>query len=171
MFVATFLGGLAVGVVSAWIARSRKMPVAVLAFAAAVPMIPGLHMYRALSGALQLARLGDSTNPETVAWTLGNAVQASLVVSGFALSLILGARVVRALAGEESALGSRVVGNAEKAAQIATETVDPAEAVTVCRTGNSMTPETADGRAFGRDDDSPGGEDVPLDARGRLGNR
>src|SRR5262249_29694518 len=29
---ATFLGGLAVGVISAWIARSRKVPVAVIAF-------------------------------------------------------------------------------------------------------------------------------------------
>src|SRR5262249_23700216 len=51
LVVATFLGGLAVGVVSAWMARSRKTPVAVIAFAGAVTMMPGLHMYRALAGA------------------------------------------------------------------------------------------------------------------------
>src|SRR5262249_33700760 len=56
---ATFLGGLAVGIISAWMARSCKLPVAVLTFAGAVTMIPGLNLYRALAGALQLARLGD----------------------------------------------------------------------------------------------------------------
>ena len=70
---ATFLGGLAVGVISAWMARSRKMPVAVIAFAGAVTMIPGLHIYRALGGALRLARLGEMTDPGTVALTFGNA--------------------------------------------------------------------------------------------------
>ena len=122
---ATFLGGLAVGVISAWMARSRKMPVAVIAFAGAVTMIPGLHLYRALGGALQLARLGDLTDPGTVAWTLGNALQASLVVGGLALGLILGARAVLALAGEEGILGSNDGHAAEKPVQVAAETGAP----------------------------------------------
>ena len=99
---ATFLGGLAVGVVAAWMARSWKMPVAVIAFAGAVTMIPGLHIYRALAGALQIARLADTTAPGTVAGTLGNALQGCIVVSGLALGLVLGARAVRALAGERA---------------------------------------------------------------------
>src|SRR5262249_47603375 len=65
--VATFLGGLTVGVISAWMARASKTPVAVIAFAGAVTMIPGLQLYRALSGARQLARLGEMTDPATVA--------------------------------------------------------------------------------------------------------
>jgi uncharacterized membrane protein YjjB (DUF3815 family) len=96
----TFLGGLAVGVISAWMARSRKMPVAVIAFGGAVTMIPGLHIYRALGGALRLARLADMMDPGTVAGTLSDALQGGIVVSGLALGLILGARAVRALAGE-----------------------------------------------------------------------
>jgi uncharacterized membrane protein YjjP (DUF1212 family) len=104
---ATFLGGLAVGVISAWIARSSKLPVAVISFAGAVTMIPGLSLYRALVGAVQLARLADTADAETVAGTLGNAMQGILVVSGLALGLILGARAVQALAGEtDSAIGS-----------------------------------------------------------------
>jgi uncharacterized membrane protein YjjP (DUF1212 family) len=99
---ATFLGGLAVGVVSGWMARSGKTPVAVLAFAGAVTMMPGLHMYRALSGALQLARLTNETDPAAMAGTLGNASQACLVVSGLALGVIFGARAVLALGGEPS---------------------------------------------------------------------
>jgi uncharacterized membrane protein YjjB (DUF3815 family) len=94
---ATFLGGLAVGVVSGWMARSGKTPVAVIAFAGAVTMMPGLHIYRALSGAVQLARLTHEAGPAVVAETLGSASQACLVVSGLALGLILGARVVLAL--------------------------------------------------------------------------
>jgi uncharacterized membrane protein YjjP (DUF1212 family) len=98
--VATFLGGLTVGAVSAWMARSSKAPVAVIAFAGAVTMIPGLSLYRALGGTLQLARQAQSADPETVARTLGNAFQGCLVVSALALGLVLGARVVSALAGE-----------------------------------------------------------------------
>src|SRR5262249_5249645 len=49
---ATFLGGLTVGIIAAWMARFSKTPVAVIAFAGAVTMIPGLSLYRALGGAL-----------------------------------------------------------------------------------------------------------------------
>ena len=100
---ATFLGGLTVGVVSGWMARSTKTPVAVLAFAGAVTMIPGLSLYRALGGALQLARQAQQAGPETVAATLGNACQGGLVVGGLALGLIVGTRVVLAVAGERNA--------------------------------------------------------------------
>jgi uncharacterized membrane protein YjjP (DUF1212 family) len=105
--VATFLGGLTVGAVTAWMARSIKAPVAVLAFAGAVTMIPGLSLYRALGGALQLARLGDWADPGTVTATLGHAFQGCLVVSALVLGLILGARAVLALVGERDAAVSR----------------------------------------------------------------
>jgi uncharacterized membrane protein YjjP (DUF1212 family) len=100
---ATFLGGLMVGAVSARMARSSRAPVAAIAFAGAVTMIPGLSLYRALAGALQLARQGEGTGPAMVASTLGNAFQGCVVVSALALGLILGARVVLALAGERNA--------------------------------------------------------------------
>jgi uncharacterized membrane protein YjjP (DUF1212 family) len=98
--VATFLGGLAVGIVTGWIARSSKTPVAVIAFAGAVTMMPGLQMYRALSGALQMARLANEFEPAVMAGTVGNALQACLVVSGLALGLVIGARLVLALTRE-----------------------------------------------------------------------
>jgi uncharacterized membrane protein YjjB (DUF3815 family) len=97
---ATFLGGLTVGVIAAWMARSSRTPVAVIAFAGAVTMIPGLSLYRALGGALQLARLPELTDSGTVSGALGNALQGCLVVCGLALGLILGTRAVLALAGE-----------------------------------------------------------------------
>jgi uncharacterized membrane protein YjjB (DUF3815 family) len=96
--VATFLGGLAVGVASSWMARTKQVPLAVIAFAGAVTMMPGLHIYRAFGGALHLARHGAQTESVMVATALGNACQACLVVSGLALGLIFGARAVLALA-------------------------------------------------------------------------
>jgi uncharacterized membrane protein YjjP (DUF1212 family) len=105
---ATFLGGLAVGVISGWIACSRKLPVAVIAFAGAVTMIPGVSLYRALAAVLQLGRSAETADADTVAHAIGNALQGCLVISGLALGLILGTRAVLALASErESPMGSR----------------------------------------------------------------
>jgi uncharacterized membrane protein YjjP (DUF1212 family) len=109
---ATFLGGLAVGVVSGLMARSVKTPVAVIAFSGAVTMMPGLHIYRALGGALQLARLTHETDLVALTGALGNSSQACLVVCGLALGLILGSRAVLAPGGEPgppkmSSVGSR----------------------------------------------------------------
>lgn len=94
---ATFLGGLAVGVFAGCMARYYKLPMAVVAFAGAVTMVPGLHIYRAFGGALQLVRLGESADPKIVAEMLGNALHACVVVCGLALGLILGARGVLAV--------------------------------------------------------------------------
>jgi uncharacterized membrane protein YjjB (DUF3815 family) len=103
--VATFLGGLAVGIVSAVIARRYKIPFAVIAFAGAVTMMPGMQMYRALGGSLQIARLKNEAGLPMVASTIGNALQSSLAVGALALGLILAARVVLAMTGD-SELGS-----------------------------------------------------------------
>jgi uncharacterized membrane protein YjjP (DUF1212 family) len=108
---ATLLGGLAVGVVSAWIVRSNKTPVAVIAFAGAVTMMPGLQIYRALGGALQLARLMNATDLQTIAGTLGNALHACLVVGALALGLLVGTRAVPALAGERDSPPSSSTGS------------------------------------------------------------
>jgi uncharacterized membrane protein YjjB (DUF3815 family) len=102
---ATFFGALAVGVVSAWMARSGKAPLAAIAFAGAVTMMPGVHMYRALGGALQMARQAGLTDPVVMAGTLGNALEACLVVAGLVLGLILGARAVLTFAGQRDSTG------------------------------------------------------------------
>jgi uncharacterized membrane protein YjjP (DUF1212 family) len=129
--VATFLGGLTVGAISAWMTRSSKTPFAVIAFAGAVTMIPGLSLYRALAGALQLARVPASADPGTLAGTLANALHGCLVVSGLALGLILAARTVLALAGErDSPLRWRGRHAPEQAArQMAAEPADHPECV------------------------------------------
>src|SRR5262249_4042697 len=97
---ATFLGGLAVGAVSAWMARAGKTPVAVISFAGAVTMMPGLQIYRALGGAMRLARQAEQAAPAAAAGAPRDGVAACLGVGGLALGLLLGARAVLALAEE-----------------------------------------------------------------------
>lgn len=94
---ATFIGGLAVGVVSAWIVRSYKIPFAVIAFAGAVTMMPGLQIYRAIGGSMKLARLKESAELSTIANASANLWQACFVVIALALGLIVASRAVLAL--------------------------------------------------------------------------
>ncbi len=94
--LATCLGGLTVGIVAGWMARSSKAPVAVLAFAGAVTIIPGLTLYRALGGILQIAGATDCGDPSLMA-PMGNGFSGALSVSGLALGLIVGSRLVTAV--------------------------------------------------------------------------
>jgi uncharacterized membrane protein YjjB (DUF3815 family) len=98
---ATFIGGLAVGLVSAWVVRSYKAPFAVIAFAGAVTMMPGLQIYRAISGILRLARLQDAAAVPSIADTLGCAFQACLVVIALTTGLIIASRTFQLLAREQ----------------------------------------------------------------------
>jgi uncharacterized membrane protein YjjB (DUF3815 family) len=90
---ATFVGALTVGLVSALIVRLYRIPLAVIAFAGAVTMMPGVQIYRAASGSLQLSRLLDSAELPTVSGTLGYAAQACFVVIALALGIVLASRV------------------------------------------------------------------------------
>jgi hypothetical protein len=63
-------------------------------------MIPGLSLYRALAGAVHLARSAGLADPTTAAATLGHAVQGCVVVGGLALGLVLGARAALVLVGD-----------------------------------------------------------------------
>jgi uncharacterized membrane protein YjjP (DUF1212 family) len=94
---ATFLGGFTVGVISACIARTTKSPFAVVAFAGAVTMMPGVQIYRALGGALKLARLNDAANSSLVGDIISQGFQACVVMGGLALGLVVGSRTVALL--------------------------------------------------------------------------
>lgn len=100
---ATFVGSFAVGLIAAWIARAYKLPVAVVSFAGAVTMMPGIQMYRALGGALQLARAQAGAELADVARTAGYALEACLVVAALAMGLVLAARIVSRLARQNGA--------------------------------------------------------------------
>lgn len=92
--IATFHGGLAVGLAAAFLSRSARVPIAIVAFAGAVTMMPGLMMFRALAGMLQLARDSGPSSLDVMAATSSSASQATLTVNALALGLILGTRAV-----------------------------------------------------------------------------
>jgi uncharacterized membrane protein YjjP (DUF1212 family) len=102
---ATFLGGLAVGIVSALIARSYKVP-----FAGAVTMMPGLQMYRALGGFLLMAHQTAETERPAVAVMLANASQATLVIGALALGLIVADRITLTLSGGQDTQSRDLLG-------------------------------------------------------------
>ena len=105
---ATFVGGLAVGVISARIAKTYKAPFAVIAFAGAVTMMPGVQIYRALAGSLQLVRLQHEAELSTIAATLADTFQSGLVVGVLALGLIIANRATLLLSrDEETAVTSK----------------------------------------------------------------
>jgi uncharacterized membrane protein YjjP (DUF1212 family) len=91
---ATFLGALCVGVVSACMAWRTTTPVAVIAFAGAVTMMPGLQMYRALGGALRLAQMADPGDVQAMAETVGYGLQACVASGALALGLVVGVRAI-----------------------------------------------------------------------------
>jgi hypothetical protein len=74
-------------------------------------MMPGLQIYRALGGALQLARQMNTTDLQAVAGTLGNALQSCLVVGTLVLGLLVGARTVLALAEERNYPAASSIGS------------------------------------------------------------
>jgi uncharacterized membrane protein YjjB (DUF3815 family) len=92
---ATFLGGVVVGAVSMWLARSNKAPVAVIAFAGAVTMIPGLQMYAALRGVVQLARLQHDADLPTITATLANGAESVAVVAALGLGILMATRLLQ----------------------------------------------------------------------------
>ena len=108
---ATFLGGVAVGLVAAWASRSYKAPIAVMAFAGAVTMMPGVQIYPALSGSLRLARQDEAAGLPLIAGTLGDAFQACLIVIALAIGLIISSRFVLLMAREEKSRKSGSTGS------------------------------------------------------------
>ncbi len=94
LITATFLGSFAVGVISALIVRRSQVPFAVVAFAGAVTMMPGVQIYRAVRESWQLAHFLDAADSTVVALTLGSAAQACYVVLALGLGLISASRIL-----------------------------------------------------------------------------
>ena len=96
---ASFIGGLTVGVVAAWIAQTRKLPVAVIAFAGTVTMMPGLHIYSALQSARQIMRRPAEVDLSTIAGTLSYGLQSAAVVGSLGLGVIIAIRTMQHVLG------------------------------------------------------------------------
>jgi uncharacterized membrane protein YjjB (DUF3815 family) len=95
---AALVSCLLVGVLLVPVSHVLRMPFAAIGFAAVVAMVPGVYVFRMLSGIVQL----QSTTSDVLAATVSDAAVATLVVAGMAIGLVVPMRirdvVVRAMA-------------------------------------------------------------------------
>ena len=91
--IATFLACLAIGLIANAAADRLKLPFSSVAFAGAVPMMPGVFIYQSIAGAMRLSATGTAADPALAAVTLALSFKSVFVVGAIAIGLLIGARV------------------------------------------------------------------------------
>jgi uncharacterized membrane protein YjjP (DUF1212 family) len=87
-----------IGVIAAVTADRMRCPFSAVAFAAAVPMMPGVFIYQSIAGAIRLSMTSTAADPAVAATTLALSFEAAMTVAGMAIGLLVGARVARGAA-------------------------------------------------------------------------
>jgi uncharacterized membrane protein YjjB (DUF3815 family) len=91
--VSTLFACLAIGVIASAAADRLRLPFSAVAFAGAVPMMPGVFIYQSIAGAMRLSAAGAAADPSLAAATLGLSFQSIFVVGAIAIGLMVGARL------------------------------------------------------------------------------
>ena len=104
--MATLAGCLAIGLIANTAAIRMNVPFSALAFAGAVPMMPGVFIYQALAGAMRLSASGTAADPALAATTLALAFKSAFVVGAMAIGLLAGAKLADLTVGRPSSHGA-----------------------------------------------------------------
>jgi uncharacterized membrane protein YjjP (DUF1212 family) len=91
--ISTLLACLAIGLIANGAADRLHLPFSAIAFAGAVPMMPGVFIYQSIAGAMRLSAGGTAADPALAAATLALSFKSVFVVGAIALGLLIGARV------------------------------------------------------------------------------
>jgi uncharacterized membrane protein YjjB (DUF3815 family) len=91
--VSTLLACLAIGLIAKVAADRLHLPFSAVAFAGAVPMMPGVFIYQSIAGAMRLSAAGTAADPALAAATLALSSKSIIVVAAMALGLVVGARI------------------------------------------------------------------------------
>jgi uncharacterized membrane protein YjjB (DUF3815 family) len=89
----TFLASLGIGIAAGVASLRLRLPFASLAFAGAVPMIPGVLIYQSIAAAMRLSAAGGAADPTLAVAVLSPFLQASFVVAAMAIGLVAGLRI------------------------------------------------------------------------------
>jgi uncharacterized membrane protein YjjP (DUF1212 family) len=91
--VSTLFGCLAIGLIANVAANRMHLPFSAIAFAGAVPMMPGAFIYQSIAGAIRLSAAGTAADPALAAATLALTSKSVFTVAAIALGLVIGARL------------------------------------------------------------------------------
>jgi uncharacterized membrane protein YjjP (DUF1212 family) len=91
--VSTLFACLAIGMMAAKMVDTLNVPFAAIAFAGAVPMMPGVLMFQGIGGAMQIAFAGPTAPVEMMASTLASIFKSGFVVGSMGMGLLIGARI------------------------------------------------------------------------------
>jgi uncharacterized membrane protein YjjP (DUF1212 family) len=91
--ISTLFGCLAIGLIANTAAIRMRLPFSALAFAGAVPMMPGVYIYQSMAGAMRLSAAGTGADPALAAATLALSFKSAFVIGAMTLGLLVGARL------------------------------------------------------------------------------
>jgi len=84
----TLIGAVAMGLGAEWWASRHRHIGTIYAISAAIPMVPGTYMYKAVQGLLQLSNLGAQANVEAILVDAGvNAVKGVMILMALAFGI------------------------------------------------------------------------------------
>ncbi len=93
--IATLCGCLPIGLIGAVAAERQRLPFSAVAFAGAVPMMPGMFIYDGIANAMRLSAANAETDSVLVAAAVAPSLRAAFVVGAIVLGLIVGATAAR----------------------------------------------------------------------------
>jgi uncharacterized membrane protein YjjP (DUF1212 family) len=91
--ISTLFACLAIGLIANVAAVRMRLPFSAVAFAGAVPMMPGVFIYQSIAGAMRLSASGAAADPALLAATLALSFKSVFVVGAMAIGLLVGARI------------------------------------------------------------------------------
>jgi uncharacterized membrane protein YjjP (DUF1212 family) len=89
--ISTLFACLAIGLIANVAADRLQLPFSAVAYAGAVPMMPGVFIYQSIAGTMRLSAAGTSADPALAAATLALACKSMFVVGAMTIGLLVGA--------------------------------------------------------------------------------
>jgi uncharacterized membrane protein YjjB (DUF3815 family) len=95
--IATLCGCLPIGIMGAVAADRLHLPFSAVAFAGAVPMMPGIFIYESIATAMRLSAGSAEADSALAAVAVALSIRAAFVVGCIVLGLVIGASAARLL--------------------------------------------------------------------------